>query len=65
MDITFNLDLSHDESVESLIKKASKAQWHSDDKINWDQEVILPSGLDTYDYRDMVSQLYYLSLIHI
>ena len=62
MGITFNLNLTKNEQIEALIKKAYDGQWYPEDRINWKQEIILPDGLELYDYRDMVSQLFYTEI---
>jgi hypothetical protein len=62
MAITFDLDLAVDQQIEMLIKKAYEGQWYPDDKIDWELPITLPIGLESLEYRDMVSQLYYTEI---
>lgn len=48
-----------DPELEKLIHRSSNNQWATDTAIDWSQEIVLPEGLLSETYVDMVSQLYY------
>lgn len=47
------------ERLKQLINIAYKSQWSPDEQINWDEEIVVPPGINKSTYVDMVSQLYY------
>jgi ribonucleotide reductase beta subunit family protein with ferritin-like domain len=47
------------ERLKQLTNIAYKNQWAPDDQINWDEDIIIPTGISKNTYIDMVSQLYY------
>lgn len=49
----------HLERLKSLISIAYKNQWSPDEQINWDEDIVIPTGISQSTYIDMVSQLYY------
>ncbi len=51
--------------LENLINTSFKKSWSVDTQINWDQEVVIPSGMDQQEYLDLVSQLYHSEVLTI
>ena len=45
--------------LQTLIDNSYKEQWSPVDKINWSENLVLPDGIPSATYIDMVSQLYY------
>lgn len=55
----------HSETLENLIHKSDSGQWSAINDINWNQTPIIPEGVTTADYLDMISQLYYGEILTI
>lgn len=46
-------------ALQALIDNAFKEQWAPESKIDFNQDVVVPNGIDGRTYIDMVSQLFY------
>jgi 1,2-phenylacetyl-CoA epoxidase catalytic subunit len=49
----------YDRELEELILKSHNGQWSVDTRIDWSQAPVVPEGMSSALYADMVSQLYY------
>lgn len=48
-----------DSRLTALMSKSQHEQWASDERIDWSLDIVLPRGIRTHIYVDLVSQLYY------